>query len=73
MQKLQYAPSGLPLREDMSVMEFYGVYPQDLPSVFEPWNFPPRECRPIIRRRTRAEIAALLEDCFSEDYKYQQP
>lgn len=70
MLKLQYAPSGMPLREDMRVMEFYGVYPQDLPSVFEPLDFPPRKCRPIIRRRTRVEVVALLQECVPEDCKY---
>lgn len=54
------APSGLPLREDMSLTDYYGVHPRDLSSQFEPRDFPPRECRPVVRRRTRAEIQELI-------------
>ncbi len=56
----EMAPSGSELREDMSVTDYYGVHPRDLPSQFEPRNFPPRECRPVVRHRTRAEIQALI-------------
>ncbi len=60
MQELKRAPSGAPLRDNIGVMEFYGVYPQDLLSVFEPRDFPPRECKPITRRRTLAEVFRMI-------------
>lgn len=60
MSTAREAPSGMPLREDMSVADYYGVRPQDLPSGFDPIDFPPRECRPVVRRRTPAEIRGLI-------------
>lgn len=29
-------------------------------SGFEPYNFPDRECKPIVRRRSRAEVLRLI-------------
>lgn len=55
------APSGLDLREDMSLAEYYSDYPWNLPSGFEPINFPPRECRPVTRRFSRKEIEELIK------------
>lgn len=51
---------GRPIDEDISLVDYYGIHPQDLPSQFEPRDFPPRECRPVVRRRTPTEIQALI-------------